>query len=289
MTLLGSASEIKVIRHLCNNPFSHFSMAGLVKEAGISHAWAYKIAKRLNQEGILEEAGKKIKLDYSLLFCKRLKLLFDAEQLETLNAGLNGSIFKIADKVAYEMSPSSIILVGSVALGKHTEKSDIDFLVVSDKKEAPYFENYNLVSLTKEEFKDKYLKGDDFVVSALLFGKIVFDNNFFINFFESPLPIFSKEIIQEKIRFCEKLEERIYALLKIGDEKAGEELFYLALQSARILLLKNKIVPRTKNEIANQVRPFNKQLSDTIQKLQKGNVSKVNALIYIKVCMENVR
>ncbi len=285
--LFNSASEIKVLRHLCSNPFTYFATGEISKSAGISNVWAYRVIKNLRV--ILDEKYNGFNLNYSFLLCKRLKLLFDAEQLETLNAGLNGAIFKIADKVAYEMFPSSIILVGSVALGKHTQKSDIDFLVVSDKKEAPYFENYNLVSLTKEEFKEKYINGDDFVVSSLLFGKIYFDNNFFINFFESPLPLFSKEVIQEKIKFCEKLEERVYALLKLNDKKAGEELLYLALQSARVTLLKNKVIPRAKSEISGQVRQFNKQLSDIIQKLQKGNISKANALIYIKVCMENVR
>jgi len=242
-----------------------------------------------NLKALLKEENKTLKLDFSLLLCKRLKLLFDAEYIESLDDDFKRNIFKISDKIAYEMSPCSIILVGSVASGKHNKESDIDFLVISEKKDAPYFENYNLVSLTKGEFKDKYLKGDDFVISALLFGKVLLDDSFFINFFESPLPIFSKEVIQEKIKFCENLEERVYALLKINDERANEELLYLALQSARIILLKNRIVPRTKSEIASQVRPFNKRLSEVIQKVQKSKIGKNDALSYINVCMDNVR
>ncbi len=79
-----------------------------------------------------------------------------------------------------------------------------------------------------------------------------------------------------KIRYCEKLEERIYVLLKTDNKKAGEELLYLALQVARIVLLKNKTVPKTKYDIAEQVKPFDKILSRIIKEL----------LDYIKACMK---
>jgi len=40
-------------------------------------------------------------------------------------------------------------------------------------------ENVNIVIMTKREFEEKYIKGDDFVVSALAFGKILYDHEFF--------------------------------------------------------------------------------------------------------------
>ena len=47
--------------------------------------------------------------------------------------------------------------------------------------------------------------------------------NVFINFFEHLLPIFSQECIQEKIKYCEELKERIYTLLRTDEKKAGED------------------------------------------------------------------
>jgi hypothetical protein len=140
--------------------------------------------------------------------------------------------------------------------------------------------------LNERELKEKYLKGDDFVISSLLFGKIIYDENVFIKFFENPLPIFSQEIIQEKIKYCEKLEERIYTLLKTDEKKAKEELLYLALQTARIILLKNRIVPKTKYDIAGQVNQFDKNLAKIIKELiKKKKVSKEEILGHIKMCM----
>jgi len=41
--------------------------------------------------------------------------------------------------------------------------------------------------------RKKYLKGDDFIASSLSFGKIIYDEEYFIRFYEKPLPIFSSE------------------------------------------------------------------------------------------------
>ena len=68
---------------------------------------------------------------------------------------------------------------------------------------------------------------------------------------------------------------------------AKEELLYLALQSARIILLRNKITPKTKHDIADQVKPFNKKAAEIVKKiLQKEKLNKEKIMDYIKICME---
>jgi predicted nucleotidyltransferase len=202
---------------------------------------------------------------------------------------MKNSVFDIVHKIIFEINPQSVVLVGSVAFNEQKKESDIDFLVIAEKKEMPYFENCNIVLLSEKEFKEKYLKGDDFIISALSFGKIFYDTNIFIKFFENPLPIFSQELIQEKIKYCEKLEERIYTLLKIDQEKAQEELLYLALQTARIILLKNRIVPKTKYEVGEQVTPFDKKLAETIENLlKKKELTEEKMLEYVGLCMERI-
>ena len=287
--IIEEKSEIKVLKNFCNNPFEYFSILQMSKKVKISRNWMYKIMSKFEQFGILERSEKRYKLDFSHLFCKRLKLLFDAEYLSSLDENMKNSVFDIAHKIIFEINPQSVVLVGSVAFNEQKKESDIDFLVIAEKKEIPYFENCNIVLLSEKEFKEKYLKGDDFIISALSFGKILYDTNIFIKFFENPLPIFSQEIIQEKIKYCEKLEERIYTLLKTDQEKAQEELLYLALQTARIILLKNRVVPKTKYEIGEQVTPFDKKLAETIENLlKKKELTEEKMLEYVGLCIERI-
>jgi len=285
--ILEKESEIRILRNFYESPFEYFSIAEISEKTGISRNWAYKIIGKLESSGILSESGKKYKLDFSNLFCKRLKLLFDADFLESQANGIRERIISIANKIRFEVAPESIVLVGSAAMQKVKKGSDLDFLVIGGKKEKiPVFENANIVAISEKELTEKYVKGDDFIISALVFGKIIYDREYVVKFIESPLPIFSQELIQEKIKYCETLEDRIYALLKSDDNKAREELLYLALQAGRLVLLRKKIVPKTKHDIAAQVKPHDKELSGIISRLLEGRkMSAKDMLVYAKKCM----
>lgn len=285
--ILEKESEIRILRNFYESPFEHFSIAEISKKTGISRNWVYRVVGKFEKSGILSESGKRYKLDYSNTFCKRLKLLFDADFLESLENGPRKGVFSIADKIRFEMAPESIMLVGSAALQKTKKTSDLDFLVVGGKKEnIPVFENANIVAVSEIELAGKYLKGDDFIISALVFGKIIYDRECVAKFLESPLPIFSQELIQEKIKYCEKLEERIYSLLKIDETEAKHELLYLALQAGRLALLRKRIVPKTKQDIALQVRPYEPGLSTIILRLLEGKrMSAKELLEHTKKCM----
>lgn len=287
--IIETESEIKALRRFCGSPFEYFSIAETGERAEISRNWAYRIIRKFEGHSVLEKSGKKCKLDFSNPFCKRLKLLFDSEHVLSLDPGTMSRVSSMTDKIIYETNPESIVLVGSAASGKQRKESDLDFLVVGGGKKMPHFENCNLVALTEQDFKEKYLKGDDFIISALLFGKVVYDRGFFMKFFESPLPIFSQEIIQEKIRYCETLEGRIYALLKTDEEKAREELVHLALQAGRIILLRKKIVPKSKYDISGQVRPYNTEIAGIAEDLLGSKrMAKQKILDYLKVCMDSI-
>lgn len=288
--IIEKESEIKVLRNFYDNPFDYFSIAEISEKTKISRNWIYKIINKFEKNNILSKSWKKYKLDFTDLFCKRLKLLFDSEYLNSLDQKIKTNVFNIFNKIVFEIKPKSVVLVGSVALNMQKKESDIDFLLIGDKKEIPHFENCNIVVVNEEELKEKYLKGDDFIISALLFGKIIYDKDVFIKFFESPLPIFSQELIQEKIKYCEKLEERVYTLLKTDEKKAKEEFLYLALQVARIILLKNKIAPKTKYDLAKQVNRFDKKIARIIDgSIKKERLSKEKMLDYIKVCIGIIR
>ena len=288
--ILEKGSDIKVLRNFYENPFDYYSVTEISKSINVSRNWIYKIIKKFEGFDILSKSGKKYKLDFSDTFCKRLKLLFDSEYLNSLPPKIRDNVLRMANKIIFELNPKSIMLVGSVAFQKMRKESDIDFLVIGKRKKVPHLENCNMIVLDKKEFEEKYLKGDDFIISALSFGKVIYDNNVFLRYFENPLPIFSQELIQEKIKYCEKLEERIYVLLKTDEKKAGEELLYLALQAARIILLRNKITPKTKCDIPKQVKTFDKKLAGIITGLlEKSKLSKKRMLEHIRTCMEIVR
>ncbi|MBU4245567.1 nucleotidyltransferase domain-containing protein [archaeon] len=285
--ILEKESEIKILRNFYENPFEYFSIAEISEKTDISRNWTYKVMGKLVNSGILSESGKKYKLDFSNIFCKRLKLLFDADFLESQESGIGRRILSIADKIRFEASPESVMLVGSAAMQKMRKTSDLDFLVVGGKKEKiPFVENANIVSVSEKELTEKYVKGDDFIISALVFGKIIYDREYAVRFLESPLPIFSQELIQEKIKYCETLEERIYSLLKIDETEAKNELLYLALQAGRLVLLRKRIVPKTKHDIAMQVKPYEKELSGIILRLLEGKkMSAKDMLDCAKKCM----
>ncbi len=287
--IFATEAEIKLLRYFCEYPFDYFTIAELSEGIKISRNWIYRIINKFENVNILSRYRKSYKLDFSKLLCKRLKLLFDAEYLYSLDKQVNGTIFNIANRLTYELYPESIVLVGSAAMEKMREKSDIDFLVIGEGMEKiPYFENCNIILVSEGQFKDKYLMGDDFTISALLFGKVLLDKNVFINFFEKPLPIFSQESIQEKIKYCEKLKERIYTLLRTDEKKACEELLYLALQTARIILLRNNITPKTKYDIPAQVKAFDKNIALIIEKLLERKVKKEEMLGFLKICAVSV-
>lgn len=293
--IIETEADLKVLRAFCDHPFQHFSVAGLSEKTGISKNWIYRIIDRLEQYKLLESSGKRYKLDFSSQLCKRLKLLFDAEYVELLDRPTREAVTNAAGRMDYEFQPESIVLVGSVALARQTPKSDLDFLVIvpgGKKHTIPKLENCNVVMFSENEIKDKYLKGDDFVISALSFGKVLLDNKAtFMNFFENPLPVFSSGLIQEKIRYCETLEARIYSLLKMGDEsKAKDELLYLVLQAARILLLRNRTLPGTKSDIAGQVNPFSRELAKTLKiLLTSKKLKKTEILEYTELGMKTIR
>lgn len=288
--IIEKGSEIKVLENFYDGPFDYMSIAEISRRTGISRNWIYGIVYKFEHSGILSRSGKKYKLDFSSLFCKRLKLLFDSEHLASSRE--KGRIFAVANKIIFELNPDSVVLVGSAAVHKSGAKSDLDFLVVgeADREKVPYFENSNVILLSKKGFEEKYVRGDDFVISSLVFGKVVHDAGFFMKFFESPLPIFSEELVQEKIRYCEILEGRIYALIKTDDAQAMEELLHLALQAARIILLKNRVIPETKHDIASQVGFFNKELERMLRKLLgRKTLGKEGVLEYLRKCMSLVR
>jgi len=284
--IIKTEAELNVARTFCNEPFRYLSISELVKKAGISRTWTYKVLDKFKRFNMLIEDRKSYKFDFSNIICKRLKLFFDSEFI--MSSKLGDKIVNVAERIIYECKPISVVLIGSVAVGKEKETSDMDFLVISSKRDVPLLkENVNVILMNKSEFEKKYLKGDDFIISSLSFGKIIYDEEYFIRFYEKPLPIFSNEVIQEKIDYCRNLRNRIVHLARSDMDLAKEELLNLALQCARIILLRNRIIPPTKHEIANVVGKYNKNIAKVLDELMKEKrISKEKMIEYLRICEE---
>lgn len=287
--IIKTETELNVARIFCNEPFSYFSISELVDKAGISRTWAYRVLGKFRRFDMLLENRKSYKFDFSNIICKRLKLFFDSEFITSLS--LKERIINIADRIIYECKPVSIILVGSVAVEKERKTSDIDFLIISSKKskkEVPLVkENVNMILMNIDEFEKRYFKGDDFIISSLSFGRIIYDREYFIGFYQKPLPAFSDEIIQEKLDYCRKLRDRVYALLRSDVDSARKELLNLLLQCARVILLKNRVIPPTKHEVADAVKEYNKELAEVLGHLMRDEkIGKKKMVEYLRVCEE---
>jgi len=281
--MIAQSAETLLLRTFCLEPFRSFPVGELSSKTGVSRNWIYKLLGEFKAFNLLLEERKTYRLDFSNLLCRRIKTFFDAKFI--FNSSFRDRILRISEKIIYEMNPDSIILVGSVAAGKERETGDVDFLVITGKKRVPLIENTNIIAMTKSEFEKKYTKGDDFIISALAYGKIIYDKEFFIRFYEKPLPAFTEETIQEKIRYCEKLQDRIYSLLRSDEERAREETLHLALQCARIVLLRQRIIPGTKYDIAEQVKNYDEELACIIEELIKTRkVSREKILEFLRKC-----
>jgi len=282
--IVKTEAELNVARMFCNEPFRYFSISEIAEKAGISRTWAYRILDKFRKFNMLTEDRKSYRFDFSNIICKRLKLFFDSEFVTS--SKLKEKILSVADRIIYECKPVSVVLVGSVAVGKERKTSDIDFLVISGTKQVPLLkENVNAILMNKNEFEKKYLKGDDFIISSLSFGRIIYDKEYFIRFYEKPLPAFSNEVIQERIDYCRKLRNRIVHLTRSDMDSAREELLNLALQCARIILLKNRVVPPTKHEIASAVRKLDKDIAKLLDDLMKNErIDKKRIIECLRIC-----
>jgi len=284
--IVKTEAELNVARAFCSEPFHYFSISKIAEKAGISRTWAYKVLNKFRKFNMLVEERKSYRFNFSNIICKRLKLFFDSEFITSSKLGER--IVSIAERIIYECKPASIVLIGSVAVGKERETSDMDFLVITGKKHVPLLkEDVNVILMSRSEFERKYLKGDDFIVSSLSFGKIVYDEEYFIKFYERPLPVFSSEVIQEKIDYCRKLRNRIVHLARSDVDSAKEELLNLALQCARIILLRNGIIPPTKHEIAHSIRKYNSDIAKILDNLMKNRkIDRKRIVEYLRVCEE---
>ena len=153
-------NKLKIINYLGKQLGKHFTMHELSKFISIPYASFYRTVQGMNDVLEIEVVGKSktIKLKTSNPIVKAyLTISSDEEKKEFLQRQ------PIIKKIAGELnSEAVVILFGSYAKGKESEKSDIDLLIINkDGRKSISFSKYELlfkkkinpIFITKKEFE----------------------------------------------------------------------------------------------------------------------------------------
>lgn len=149
-----------------------------------------------------------------------------------------------------------VVLVGSVARGTSSDRSDLDVLVVGD--DPPRLprgpKGFHVASGSISKFLENLKSGEDFEAWCVRLGKVLHDDGVWARVKTRPeasvWPSWEKKILHgaRRLFLAGQLVQR-------GDlDAASEEMLYALGHAGRGLLLKAMIFPLSRPELENQVR-----------------------------------
>jgi predicted nucleotidyltransferase len=149
----------------------------------------------------------------------------------------------------------SVVLVGSVARGRSTEESDVDFLVVGERRleTTSSLPRFHVQASSENDFVRNLALGEDFEAWSVRFGLPLYDSGPWARILRSAeASVWPKW--QAKIPHAARRLFMANALLKMGDaDAATEETVYALCHVARALLLRAGVFPLSRPELAEQV------------------------------------
>lgn len=271
--ILDSQAKIEVLRVLSGHVFDHLSITEIIHKTNLGKTWCYKSVKELQDVGIVARKNNLYSLNMENLLSLDIFKALSVEKIYLLPEEIRKKVLDIYQKIRLEFKDSlaAALLIGSTARLTRTSRSDIDFLIIANplqKWEITSDEEFNLIVLSKEDLEQKYLECDDFVISALQNGILLFDTNYLIDFFKKPLPFPSQQKIVEKKIAIRGLVSRVYDFIKIDDtENALLDLKHALSQAARIILLDAGKIPRSRAELPHQLDPLDPWLANKIRRI----------------------
>jgi Nucleotidyltransferase domain len=149
----------------------------------------------------------------------------------------------------------SVVLVGSVARGTDSDRSDLDLLVVA--KEAPQLppapKGFHVASSSVTKFLEKLRSGEDFEAWCVRLGVVLHDDGFWMDVKSRPesslWPSWQKKILHGTRRLFLSGQ-----LIQVGDlGAASEEMLYALGHAGRGLLLKANTFPLSRPELEGQL------------------------------------
>lgn len=172
----------------------------------------------------------------------------------------------------------AIVAVGS-AVRPGVPSVDIDLLAIYQEafnlqESAPI--EVDLRTYSASEIDAKVSNGNDMLIWAIMFGKVLFQRNHFWDRFNNSwhrrLPLPSPELAVQR---GAKVRRHLDTVFLAGDENATHELALSYLtHMARAELLRNQVYPASRPELATQLRSIgNFQLASSLDDLCLGRAS----------------
>jgi len=275
-------ANVKILRVFAENWFRTLSIEEIAIFSNLGRTWVYKTLSNLKKYTLIIERNKRYCLNMENNLSISLKQAFDIEKIYMSDKKTCTSILSLLNHIKLKLGNDlrSVLVIGSTARMKRWGESDIDFTVVAKGKLELVKPDINIILLLPEEFEKKYMECDEFIITSLAYGLLLYDTDFIISFLRKPLPFPSSEKIEEKKEFVRKTLERIYTLLEINDiEQANKELKNILTLLARIEILKRKEIPKCRLELIEQTE--DKFLSECLRKLLNGKMFSKNKILGI--------
>src|SRR3989344_720070 len=172
-----------IINYLGKHMGERFTMHELSKLTRIPYASFYRTVQQMGDILDIETVGKSKTLSLKTenpVLKAHLTVSSDEERKEFLQTN------QIAKKIANELNTKDIVMLfGSYAKGKETEKSDIDLLAINkDGKQSVYFAKYELLFkkkihplfVTRKEFVSMLKDKEENVGKQALKNHIILNN-----------------------------------------------------------------------------------------------------------------
>jgi len=244
--ILGSKNRVKILRYLTLKPYLSFGLTELSQTTNISKSNVLMVLRILKKENLIVEqkSGKKklIRINSENELIKQLWKIFMVEKKTFLSPEFKNIVDLFFDKVKERVNV--FILFGSVAQGLATKESDIDILIVGDKKlKGPILKylpfRFEIHNYSWQDLKEKR----DFVVLEALTNGIVYKGDLDsiikeLKFFPKVYLIYRLNKVKEFLTKTTKLKgkSKVY-YQKLADVTLGE------IES---LLKKKEIIPKKK-------------------------------------------
>ena len=172
-----------IINYLGKNQGKHFTMHALSKLVNIPYASFYRTIQQMHDIINIEKIGKSkiIHLRTNNPILKSLLAVSSDEERKEFLAHQ-----PIIRKITLELNTTEMVLLfGSYAKKKETERSDIDFLIINnDGKKSLSFSKYELlfkkkinpIFITPKEFKEMLKSKEENVGKQALKNHIILNN-----------------------------------------------------------------------------------------------------------------
>jgi predicted nucleotidyltransferase len=161
--------EAKIMELFFEYPRREFYLREVSREVGVSVGAAKKYLDRLVEKRLLL---RRVVGNLYLFRSNREHPIFKQKMLAYNTEKLFDS--GVVDRLL-ELEPTSIILYGSFARGENDENSDIDVLVISEKKDVPSFRGIldrevNVSVYSEAEWNNKAREDKAFYEQVIIYG-----------------------------------------------------------------------------------------------------------------------